>query len=726
MKLKINLENCHGIGKMDETLEFIQNKPIVIHASNGVMKTSFTNTIRDLNAGIPSKDLIDELKTSIRDIQIDGIQATKDSFYVFDEPDTKRLDEYVSSALMNPNLRDRYNTCLANEKNKLNIFLYSYVSLTGQKLIDIQSYFMQKTSTNDIYKALKKIKQRIIKTKKFTTYEFKYNDVFKEQIKKFAKTQEAQDAIADYKKNYEKIMRRSTLFTSGIFDISNLLSITDPLKKANFFEGQNKIVLKDGRIISSMDDLSRAINEEIARINDTADAENAFQTLTAKFIEKANLTKMSDSIKQNPEYTIIFTDVEKAEDKYMIQKAHECIHELDEYLTEYKNAKAAVRTILQEAQKDKKLWNKTINTFNSRFKMPFKLSIKNIKNAVLELSGMYVEFNMNGYTINEEKLLNNILSEGEKRALYLLEMVFTIEKMKRDNNYPILIFDDVADSFDYTNKHAIIEYLYDISSEYKMIVFTHNFDFYRHFGGKVSVRQNCYFANREPSTATITLQTGGYLKNVFESLYCNNIGKNKYKYDLAAIPFSRGVIELTKGEDINDPDYLFFTYLLHYKPGKGSTCKMKKLYEKYKKLYPKQTIDPSAISKNSTVYRMLISQAVSISFQTAINQNLEEKIILAIALRLCCEKYMYVKLQRKHKITPVDMDKLQIGELYHEKYKIEFPNDKFNNAIESTCILVPQIIHFNGFMYEPLIDFSIDRLRKLFTEVYIKTHTLFD
>ncbi len=725
MRISIDLKNCHGIGEMHEAIDFKEDKPIVIHASNGVMKTSFTNTISDLIANIPSKDLIDETKLSVRDIKIDGVPATSDSFYIFGKPDANKLDVYVSAALMNPKLRDKYNTCLIDEKNKLNAFLKHYSQVTGQKEADLEMYFNNMTSNNNIHASLIKIKNIISRTKNFTSYDFKYNDVFKDQIKKFAKTSEAQKAISDYRKNYVKIMKKSNIFTSGIFDISSLLSIRDPLKSAKFFEGENKIIFKNNQIVSTYEELQKIIDEELSRINETEEAKNAFKDLTEKFIEKANLSKLAEKIKQNPNFTFIFTDMEKAEKKYMIQKANECLSELNEYLAEYKLAKHTVRSIFQEAQKEKKLWDQILDTFNARFRMPFTLSIKNIKNAVLDLNGMYVEFNFNGTPVKEEKLVNYILSDGEKRALYLLEMIFVIEKMEKDNHHPILIFDDIADSFDYTNKHAIIEYLHDISTSFRMIVFTHNFDFYRHFGYKASIRQNCYFANKDPISSTISLQNGEYLKNVFEAVFQNNIGKNRYKYDLAAIPFSRGVIELTKGEDSNDSNYMFFTYLLHYRPSKGSRCKMKKLYSVYKKIYPKQNINPSVLVSNDTVYKILLQEADLISRETEIKQNLTDKIILAIALRLCCEKYMYVKLKSKKLITSVDMDSLQIGELYHKKYKPNYPLDKFNKSIESTCLLVPQIIHLNGFMYEPLIDFSIDRLRNLFSEVYNKTHKLF-
>lgn len=56
-------------------------------------------------------------------------------------------------------------------------------------------------------------------------------------------------------------------------------------------------------------------------------------------------------------------------------------------------------------------------------------------------------------------MLLNVLSQGEKRALYILNIIFEIEARKELDQKTILIIDDIADSFDYKNKYAIIEYL---------------------------------------------------------------------------------------------------------------------------------------------------------------------------------------------------------------------------------------------------------------------------
>lgn len=58
-----------------------------------------------------------------------------------------------------------------------------------------------------------------------------------------------------------------------------------------------------------------------------------------------------------------------------------------------------------------------------------------------------------------------------------------MEARKTMDHDTILVMDDIADSFDYQNKYAIVEYIKDIaadnSNKFYMLVLTHNYDFYR-------------------------------------------------------------------------------------------------------------------------------------------------------------------------------------------------------------------------------------------------------
>ena len=139
-------------------------------------------------------------------------------------------------------------------------------------------------------------------------------------------------------------------------------------------------------------------------------------------------------------------------------------------------------------------WKRALDIFDQRFSVPFSMSVSNLKGAIIGESVPHVEFTFtNGKdtkTMDRKHLEElNTLSQGEKRALYLLNIIFDIEQLKALGKEVLLIVDDIADSFDYKNKYAIIEYLYEIAQEnnFYMLILTHNFDFHRTVSSRLGI-----------------------------------------------------------------------------------------------------------------------------------------------------------------------------------------------------------------------------------------------
>jgi hypothetical protein len=97
------------------------------------------------------------------------------------------------------------------------------------------------------------------------------------------------------------------------------------------------------------------------------------------------------------------------------------------------------------------------------------------------------------------------LSQGEKKALYILNIIFEIEVRRQAKQETLFVVDDIADSFDYKNKYAIIQYLQEISEgpEFKQIILTHNFDFFRTVSGRFVGYSNCLMAAKNDTEITL-------------------------------------------------------------------------------------------------------------------------------------------------------------------------------------------------------------------------------
>ena len=83
-------------------------------------------------------------------------------------------------------------------------------------------------------------------------------------------------------------------------------------------------------------------------------------------------------------------------------------------------------------------------------------------------------------TKQSEQDILKLLSQGEKRAFYLLDVLFSIHNFQKFSPEGVIIFDDIIDSFDYNNKQAIINLMINLEKDkFKFIVLTNSFDFFR-------------------------------------------------------------------------------------------------------------------------------------------------------------------------------------------------------------------------------------------------------
>lgn len=311
------------------------------------------------------------------------------------------------------------------------------------------------------------------------------------------------------------------------------------------------------------------------------------------------------------------------------------------------------------------------------------------------------------------------LSTGEQRVFYLLNIIFQIETRKKISNDQLFIIDDIADSFDYKNKYAIIEYLKDIADEpkFKMIILTHNFDFYKtiknRFGGKTNYQGN-WKTHKKENEITLVV---GEKKDVFPLLRQNF--PTCEKSFISCIPFVRNLIEYTVGTE--NTNYLTLTSLLHIKPA-HSTENIKESKEHttgeilaiFNSIFGMTATLPDTTKK---VYDLAISIAEEIEANKAIEPilDLKSKLCLSIAIRFKAEEYIINKVTDANFHTNIWTK--ETGKIIGQ-YKKEFPDDK--NKIEifdRVNLMTAENLHLNSFMYEPLMDLSEDHLLTLYKDV---------
>ena len=292
--------------------------------------------------------------------------------------------------------------------------------------------------------------------------------------------------------------------------------------------------------------------------------------------------------------------------------------------------------------------------------------------------------------------------------MYLLNILFEIEVRKKTGQEHLIVIDDVADSFDYKNKYAIIQYLMDISehTHFKQLILTHNFDFYRTVQSRFVKYGGCFMASKTRTRVTLEKAVG--IQNVFVKDWKLNFFTDPKK-KIASIPFMRNLIEYTKSDA--DEDFVKLTSLLHWMADSDQIT-VAALDAIYRRLFSSE----GASVDNTQPVIALIKDEANKCLLAPEGINFENKVVLSIATRLAAEQFMVGKLKEAASIATCESN--QTSRLLKE-YRLVFPADQeVIGVLWRVVLMTPENIHLNSFMYEPILDMSDDHLRKLYADVF--------
>lgn len=747
--LKVNLENCFGIKKLNEEFNFTtENNVNVIYAKNGLMKTSFTKVFKKIQDGKEAEieDLIFNNTPVIKNIKVDGNDILKEEIFVINSFEKEYESNSISSLLINDTIRDKL-VDIIRIKNQLFNTLQEKSGLDFEKEVLTKGFLkleeqLLKDMGFDEQSFLQNIESINLDDINYDYSHIKYSIVFHKAVLNNIKKANFQSSIRAYLEKSDEIYQEYTFFERGNFNLPKLKSIEKELKTSSFFVRTNKIYLDGSGEFEDLEALTSKIKEIEDRLQETSEF---------KAIDKALGTKdgkdLKDLIENNIEILeeLTLVNIENFRKKLWLSylKIDENnFNTLQERYIELKEEILALNL-------DDTLWKEAINIFNNRFHLPFTMSIDNPISSIIGESLPKIIFNFTDganppVSINRDELeKRETLSQGEKRALYLLNIIFDIEKRKKENQKTLFIVDDIADSFDYKNKYAIIEYLNEISkfNDFYMIILSHNFDFYRTISSRLDIeRENKFHAIK--INDEIKVEPEHYQNKPFdiwkEVMKTKKHYRQSYssvdakKHILALIPFVRNLIEYSGVDSqVNtfttiDEDKLLLTNLLHLK-NDTQNIPFQHLKEIYGKYLGKDDFDSSIDLNNDKVYDYFIDIADNHISDDDI--KLENKIILAIAIRLKAEEFMKTQIQSSTEtftwknasgnqvdfLTYINTKGTQTRELFKGFNQIGQNEDI--KVLESVNIMTPENIHLNSFMYEPLLDMDIVELKKLYDDV---------
>lgn len=722
-KVNIRLENCYGIRKFEKEFDFSNTAAYIIYASNGSMKTSFTKALKDISNGeSPKEEVFGRESTYIIENEQNEV-VNPEEIFVIESYNADFYSKRMSNLLMNKSLQEKYNKVTQEILDRKNEFLISIKSIIGNK-VSAEDECLQAFNSSNFLELLSTLQDDNLIRMEDSGLDFSiidYLSLFDSKVEAFVKDTKNYNLLAEYGSQYDALVENSKFLKKGTFSQYNADTVNNSLNDNGFFKAGHEVLLQDGIHIKSSDDFDKMLQEEKQNILSDPKLLKRFNQIDKKLSTNASLRNFRVIIETYPELISQLVSYESFKRKSWIGLFKKQASEVSILVQLYKKAKEDIQNIQEEAQRESEKWRQVVDIFSNRFFIPFTVGISNQEDVVLKNSVPVLTFKYKER--DEEKeiertKLNTILSGGERRALYLLNIIFELEALKKNNKKILVVADDIAESFDYKNKYAIIEYLMEhyACGFFNLIILTHNFDFYRTVGSRMlhSNRKHCVMAIKNEEE--IQIKEGQYLKNIF------TIWKNQFETDdtklIASIPFIRNIVEYIDSED--SPDYIFLTKLLHminYSDDK--TTKEISLIDLEHVINAVWKTDKNITTNRAdkSVYELIIEVASKIAATTNVDEiALENKITLSMAIRLIAEEFM---IQQIIGVCGTDTEirriqSNQTGRLLSLYKACPGTNKDILPILEEVSLMTAENIHLNSFMYEPLIDISILQLKKLY------------
>jgi len=783
-KLRVNLENCYGISKLNHDFDFSEYNSQLIYAPNGVMKSSFTKVFdayqHDKKADI--RDRIFVNKNPKHEITVDGNDIDLKMIFVIKPFEDSFHSENISEILLKEEYKKEYEKIVLDLKLSKRDFMskmvgyFKYIQQTGDSLDsgdmkiinhisgpdEIERLFVdlfagkEYNSELDFYEVILDVPEKMKKKEEIGGFsQIKYGVIFNDKTageKGFLVESGYRSLLSKYVERYKKLIEGSKYFNLN-FTHTSAEKVVAQMEEAHYFDSRNKKgESADQNGFQLYNKLSGArdprekeeLIEEIKALKNELTKDSEFSAHLAaidKALDGSKSTKVTKKFKDyileeefDPKFISLLGSAKLSSVKqeliytYIADSGDSFTSFVEKTNTAYK----AIEDLVKKVRDDETtVWHKAVSEFNDRFRVPFVVSVSDNEKDKILLNGLKLQSleywfcQVCGADANrickhdkeemvemsESKLTSknedSILSQGERRAFYLLNIIFEI-KYRKENNLPTLfIIDDIADSFDYQNKYAIAEYLKEISETpfFYSIILTHNFDFFRTLKSRLEIKKPAeegewfYLAEKSDHGVSLIPQNK---KNIIEPFKdwqqkLTNCGLADAKYIYATMLMMRNIIDYS---GIFKEKWKFLNDLIHGRGDNFEDVTMEEV-ERVLKAVGLNNVSFEAPIKDEKYFGLMKKIVDDVVKNDSL--SLEDKIVVSLYMRLATERHLRncgYKKSLREMIKAAEIDLLD---------NIE--------QLKRVNLITPEHIHINSFMYEPLIDMDKNQIVDLYKNV---------
>jgi len=711
-KIKVELQKCYGIEKFSYEFDFSHSKVYSIYAPNGTMKTSFLKWFSDYKEWDNPSDVIYWLPWSIQ-IREDGWDFIHEIFPVESINHKYQANDAYSALLVNPSLRDEYQK-LINELSSKKIKLISALNkMSGIKKDDLINKIKTDFWKLDIPEFVDfLINERELFSSTKGLENIKYSSIFDwSKVEKMINDPEFSDNRKEYETEFNTILKSQKYYSRWWFSPNVAFHLLKWLRDSRFMDEDGNAVILSWSEYENLSEFEKELMDSFKALQSNPKLRILREKMTEWTAAERTFAQL---VNEHPNIVLEIKDKHFKKNLW-VSYLYELQDEMDEYIDLHKKSLKDREDILQKAILEESQWHLVVKEFSERFQVPYKLWVEKSKDAILWISDIPIlqyKYEIKWTDPKKYKSYNkrqlqdlDVLSWWEKRAMYLLDILFEMKMREKDWKEHLIIIDDITDSFDYANKYAIIEYLKELAKKpnFYFIILTHNFDFYRTVQWRLDIRSGKKRVTWDWANLA-SKDNCEWLKKYWNYIQPFNFFKWRIKTDkytfIACIPLVRNLIEYWRGTD--DESYSDLTKTLHKKDTKLTVTECSVI------INSNLETDINYIDEIST-YKYIIKACDEIVWLWTIELPLEQKICLTIWMRLLAETIM----RDKHWWTEHEWN--QIFKLYTET--TDLLSDEEDKYISKIMIYTPESIHLNAFMFEPIVDMWSQKLIDIYTKI---------
>lgn len=440
-KLKLDLQNCYGIKQMNETIDYSNNNVAIIYAPNGTMKSSLAKTFEAIRDDRQVEEKIYGLKSLYSISDEDNVALSKEKIIVIN-PFDENAYEGQGLLMANEPLRIAYlniHATIESKKESLYSKIKETLGYSNRNNFDVKNTMLNDWgfTVRKEYDCLNTIKDLLhdpIMKCSLHEDDIDYASLFNDKVYLMMKNGETGELLEEYEKKYRELVDKSLYMQQGIIDHNNYGNISIALNANGFFAANNEVVLKakDGstsKTLKGQKELDDLINKEKEQVLNSKEIIDLFEKIN-KAISKNKDTQAFNAFLQTHQDIIVeYKDIDLFKKKVWVKAFLYYEHLLDELINDYNKAQEDLKKLRDDAREQVTDWKKALDLFKERFFVPFSIEPSNQEDVILNMelpSFKYIFSDSRGKKEVTKDDLLNVLSTGERRAYYILNMIFQI------------------------------------------------------------------------------------------------------------------------------------------------------------------------------------------------------------------------------------------------------------------------------------------------------------